>query len=137
MFCSRLAMRGAASKAIQELAGHHELSVTQRDMHLSPGAADSAIRLLESSPVPPRDGDILETTSEGGCQLTIQLRKAGWVFGTISATGASAPPDLLCARRERHIELAEVTVDGARISSVIIGRCTGAAAVELITLRRQ
>jgi integrase len=63
-FCSRLVMRGAASNPIQELAGHQELAVTQRYMHLSPGAADSAIRLLESSTVPTRDGDILETTSE-------------------------------------------------------------------------
>jgi site-specific recombinase XerD len=66
-FCSHLAMRGAPSRAIQELAGHQELSVTQRYMHLSPGATESAIRLLESLSVSPRDGDILETASEGGC----------------------------------------------------------------------
>src|SRR5688572_7399365 len=35
-FCSHLAMRGAAGKAIQELAGHGELSMTSRYMHLSP-----------------------------------------------------------------------------------------------------
>ncbi len=46
-FCSHLAMRGAPAKAIQELAGHKDLSTTQRYMHLSPAAIDEAIRLLE------------------------------------------------------------------------------------------
>jgi site-specific recombinase XerD len=46
-FCSRLAMRGAPAMAIKELAGHADLSTTQRYMHLSPAAKDQAIRLLE------------------------------------------------------------------------------------------
>jgi site-specific recombinase XerD len=46
-FCSHLAMRGAPSRAIQELAGHSELGVTQRYMHLSPAALDAAIQLLD------------------------------------------------------------------------------------------
>ena len=46
-FCSHLAMRGAPARAIQELAGHKDLSTTQRYMHLSPAALDSAIRLLD------------------------------------------------------------------------------------------
>ncbi len=46
-FCSHLAMRGAPARAIQELAGHVDLSMTQRYMHLSPAALDAAIRLLE------------------------------------------------------------------------------------------
>jgi hypothetical protein len=41
-------MRGAAPKAIQELAGHRDLSTTLRYMHLSPAAKESAIRLLEA-----------------------------------------------------------------------------------------
>ena len=34
-------------RAIQELAGHRDLMTTQRYMHLSPAAIESAIRLLE------------------------------------------------------------------------------------------
>jgi len=45
-FCSHLAMKGAPARAIQELAGHRDLTTTQRYMHLSPAALDSAIRLL-------------------------------------------------------------------------------------------
>lgn len=46
-FCSHLAMRGAPARGIQELAGHQDLATTQRYMHLSPAALESAIRLLE------------------------------------------------------------------------------------------
>jgi len=46
-FCSHLAMRGAPGRAIQEAAGHQDLVTTQRYMHLSPAAVESAIRLLE------------------------------------------------------------------------------------------
>jgi integrase len=50
-FCSHLAMQGATPKAIQELAGHQDLSTTQRYMHLSPAHKDAAIRLLDQRPV--------------------------------------------------------------------------------------
>ena len=40
-------MRGAPARAIQELAGHKELSTTQRYMHLSPAALERSIALLE------------------------------------------------------------------------------------------
>ena len=70
-FCSHLAMRGAPARAIQELAGHQELSTTQRYMHLSPATLETAIRLLEPHTGPAEAGhytdargDILET--EGG-----------------------------------------------------------------------
>ena len=46
-FCSHLSMRGAPARAIQELAGHADLTMTQRYMHLSPAALDAAIRLLD------------------------------------------------------------------------------------------
>lgn len=45
---SHLAMRGAPASAIQRLAGHSSLVVTERYMHLSPAALESAIRLLEA-----------------------------------------------------------------------------------------
>jgi integrase len=50
-FCSHLAMRGAPPRVIQEFAGHRELGMTQRYMHLSPAALDSAIRLLDQPAV--------------------------------------------------------------------------------------
>jgi site-specific recombinase XerD len=62
-FCSHLAMRGAPVRAIQELAGHKDLSMTQRYMHLSPAALDSAIRLLDQPSFVQSRGDILETGS--------------------------------------------------------------------------
>ena len=55
-FCSHLSMRGAPARAIQELAGHADLTMTQRYMHLSPAALDSAIRLLEQPTGPARSG---------------------------------------------------------------------------------
>ncbi|MGD9905655.1 MAG: tyrosine-type recombinase/integrase [Vicinamibacterales bacterium] len=60
-FCSHLAMRGAPMRAIQELAGHRDLSTTQRYMHLSPSALTDAIRLLERPAPTSGRGDILET----------------------------------------------------------------------------
>jgi integrase len=62
-FCSHLAMRGAPARAIQELAGHQDLTTTQRYMHLTPAALESAIRLLDGPPKGgPHDrrGEILE-----------------------------------------------------------------------------
>ena len=53
-FCSHLAMRGAPARAIQELAGHRDLTTTQRYMHLSPAAIEGAIRLLDQ-PAPARE----------------------------------------------------------------------------------
>jgi len=60
-FCSHLAMRGAPARAIQELAGHRNLSTTEKYMHLSPAAIEGAIRLLEQPANGPLFGDILET----------------------------------------------------------------------------
>jgi integrase len=48
-FCSHLAMRNAPARAIQELAGHRDLTTTLRYMHLSPSAVDAAIRLLDGT----------------------------------------------------------------------------------------
>ena len=60
-FCSHLSMRGAPPKAIQELAGHADLTMTQRYMHLSPAALDAAIGLLERPSGEQSCGDILAT----------------------------------------------------------------------------
>ncbi len=60
-FCTRLAMRAAPAKAIQELAGHQSLGTTLLYMHLSPAARESAIRLLDAPPNQGEIGDILET----------------------------------------------------------------------------
>jgi hypothetical protein len=49
-------MRGAPAKAFQELAGHKDLTTTLRDMHLSPAARDTAIRLLDGRPTDPTPG---------------------------------------------------------------------------------
>jgi integrase len=63
-FCSHLAMRGGATRAIQELAGHQDLATTQRYMHLSPGAIESAIRLLDQPARGLQRGDIVETATD-------------------------------------------------------------------------
>ncbi len=66
-FCSHLAMKGAPTRAIQELAGHADLSTTQRYMQLSPAATEDAIRLLDERlagvEIVEKFGDILETGS--------------------------------------------------------------------------
>ena len=60
-FCSHLAMRGAPALAIQELAGHANITTTQRYMHLSPAAIEGAIRLLDQPSPDLQRGDIVET----------------------------------------------------------------------------
>ena len=65
-FCSHLAMRGAPARAIQELAGHQDLSTTQRYMHLSPAALDAAIRLLDGPRPDQGRGEIVEAAGNQG-----------------------------------------------------------------------
>jgi site-specific recombinase XerD len=65
-FCSHLAMRGAPARAIQELAGHADLTMTQRYMHLTPTALDAAIRLLEQPNGPAQTRGSLQTFEDYG-----------------------------------------------------------------------
>jgi integrase len=65
-FCSHLAMRGAPAKAIQELAGHQNLTTTLRYMHLSPSAREGAIHLLDDRETAPGFGETLETAPKQG-----------------------------------------------------------------------
>ncbi len=53
-------MRGAPARAIQELAGHADLTMTKRYIHLSPAALDSAIQLLDRSEFSQEFGDEVE-----------------------------------------------------------------------------
>ncbi len=73
-FCSHLAMGGAPARAIQELAGHANLSTTQRYMHLTPAEKDKAIGLLNDRPglgdegrsLP--TGELTESRAVGSCR---------------------------------------------------------------------
>ena len=56
-------MRGAPARAIQDLAGHQDLTTTQRYMHLSPAALEGAIRLLDASRTSTACGNMLATRS--------------------------------------------------------------------------
>jgi integrase len=56
-------MRGAPARAIQELAGHSELQMTQRYMHLSPAALDAAIQLLDGRGHAGGRGNIVATAT--------------------------------------------------------------------------
>jgi site-specific recombinase XerD len=64
-FCSHLAMRGAATVAIQELAGHRQLTMTERYMHLTHASAEGAIRLLDPPSTTTSLGNIVATATGG------------------------------------------------------------------------
>jgi site-specific recombinase XerD len=60
-FCSHLVMRGAGMRAVQELVGHQDLTMTQRYAHLSQAALGDTIRLLERRDAALQGGDNVET----------------------------------------------------------------------------
>jgi integrase-like protein len=76
-FCAHLATRGAPTRAIQELAGHRDLTTTQRYMHLSPAALDSAIRLLDSPGIRPGHGDMLEDGNRRNSEV-VSVEQVNW-----------------------------------------------------------
>jgi hypothetical protein len=68
-------MRGAPAKAIQELAGHAELTTTMRYMHLSPGARQDAINLLNAREPSGVFGEMLETGTAASASKRDPSRK--------------------------------------------------------------
>ena len=70
-------MRGAPAKAIQELAGHENLTTTLRYMHLSPAARRGAIALLNERGSGRFFGDIVETAGLI-LQVTALPREKRW-----------------------------------------------------------
>jgi hypothetical protein len=84
-FCSHLAVRGAPTRAIQELAGHQDISTTQRYMHLSPAAADRAIALLERDHAS-SDGDFWGLAQRNERQRSLESAQR------IARHGGQAPP---------------------------------------------
>ena len=66
-FCSHVAMAGTPARVIQEVAGNQDIRTTQRYMHLSPAAIESAMRWIDQLH-PPRRGEILETAQEVTCK---------------------------------------------------------------------
>ena len=85
-FCSLLAMRGAPARAIQELAGRADLTMTQRYMHLSPAALADAIRLLDRPGAKQEFGDVVETGSrtqkrsiDPGLKLAVRQGFEPWI----------------------------------------------------------
>ena len=100
-FCSHLAMRGAAPKAIQELAGHSTLSMTLRYMHLAPSALREAIGLLDDFGQPAGNAEAATGATDVRFRSHLSThahRLSSW-FGPVGipcgARRRCAPPALL------------------------------------------
>lgn len=93
-FCSHLAMKGATTLAIKELAGHQSINTTMRYMHLSPNHKEDAIRLFGQARTGAKFGDILETeqaatgsAAAGAGAQPPKTQKAPRVSSGLSAPG--------------------------------------------------
>jgi integrase len=97
-FCSHLAMRGASTVAIKELAGHTSLKTTQRYMHLAPEQASAAISLIDNArgggiPEDRRDSD---SATSAGREPPAGIEKAG---GWAPSVTAEVAPGLTTLQR--------------------------------------
>lgn len=75
-FITRLAMAGAPSRSIQELAGHASINTTMRYMHMVKGAADAAIALLDAPERAPRGHEAardVDDSTEVGAVVHVQF----------------------------------------------------------------
>ena len=59
-------MKGIATRTIQELAGHADLSTTQKYMHLAPVELENAIKILENAPPISSDQQLFGNQEESG-----------------------------------------------------------------------
>ncbi len=82
-FCSHLAMQGVPASAIQALAGHADLSTTQRYMHLAPSALDDAIAALGPVLSPPPGGETSGPAPAAGPQPPTAKPAFGHNLGTM------------------------------------------------------
>ena len=65
---------GRGMRAVQELVGHQDLTMTQRYIAPESGAADRTVRLLERGRRVRPDGEILETAKPGRRRRTGRTR---------------------------------------------------------------
>ncbi len=86
-------MRGAPARAIQELAGHQDLSTTQRYMHLGAATLDSAIQLLEPDD---RRGNNVATGPDAVVVWIVPVKKMGGEPGRNRTFNPQIKSLLLC-----------------------------------------
>jgi hypothetical protein len=94
--CSSLSF--SFSGSIQELAGHEDLSTTQR-IHVSPSAIENAIRLLELSAVRGDSGETIPISLEN-----VNRQRGKWLRGPATAItdGVPLPTARRGGRMNRH-----------------------------------
>jgi integrase len=127
-FCSHLAMRGASTVSIKELAGHVSISTTEKYMHLADAERARSIRLLDvprrsdgprDSLVGPRES--LEPTqrSEAIGLSPNPQSNAGAVEHPKSPPGGSAADQVVAALTPTRFELVGESSQVAWLESLI------------------